>query len=254
MTYYEIGQGENILFLHGMGCDGLTHRKLLVDLSKNYRVVSPDLPCFGESSIPRDIWGLKDFADFLNGFAEDINLKETTIIGHSLGGGIALHLAQNSNLFKKLVLVDNIGKVTHFSLAEYRYRITVEESYFAILKYFKIYELLQAGVSFVVNRIIRGDQWNHIIDIMKNCSYHDFENYDNIKIPTLILWGDHDHIVLPIYGKYTKEKIPNSTLVIVEGNHGWIKYDKDLFLKKFYDWVNWLDVNAKQNQEFKSNS
>lgn len=64
VRFLEAGKGPTIIFLQGGGVRASTYAPLLKELAKNYRVIAPDLPGFGGSSTPDNIWGLIDYADF----------------------------------------------------------------------------------------------------------------------------------------------------------------------------------------------
>src|SRR3989338_3441985 len=101
IKYFQKGAGQVILFLHGGGVRALTCLKILNPLSENYNVIAPDIPCFGESSVPDEIWGLEEYADFFDKFIDFLGINDIIVIGHSLGGGIALNLATKNRSVQK---------------------------------------------------------------------------------------------------------------------------------------------------------
>jgi len=94
IKFSESGQGHPVIFLHGF-CES---KELWGDfeshLSSDFRVISPDLPGFGESPIPSEKFSLEDIADIINQWTDDQGLDHFTLIGHSLGGYISLAFAK----------------------------------------------------------------------------------------------------------------------------------------------------------------
>jgi len=108
-NYITIGKGTPLLFLHGGGVSALTYKKNYELLSEKYQVIAPDIPCFGKSSVPNELWNLKDFANFFSKFVDSLRFDKIILVGHSFGGGIALNLAPKNKKISKLILVDSAG-------------------------------------------------------------------------------------------------------------------------------------------------
>jgi len=79
LIYYELGSGKT-LFFRGGRLRALTHINILKELSKNYHVIAPDIPGYGESSTPKVSWSFKDYSIFFDKFMEKINVKEVTAL------------------------------------------------------------------------------------------------------------------------------------------------------------------------------
>ncbi|MFH1894450.1 MAG: alpha/beta hydrolase, partial [Patescibacteria group bacterium] len=90
IKYYEKGFGEPVLFLQGGGVSLRPYKNFLVELSKKYHVIVPTLPFFYKLAIPKEVWGLNEYGDFFGKFIKFLGLEEFNVIGHSLGGGVAL--------------------------------------------------------------------------------------------------------------------------------------------------------------------
>lgn len=92
LTQYDMrGKGKVVLLLHGWGDSAQTWHKLLPALASKYQVVVLDLPGFGATQPPQDVWNLDNYADFLHAFVDKLELKQPyAVIGHSNGGALAL--------------------------------------------------------------------------------------------------------------------------------------------------------------------
>ncbi len=92
--YFEQGQGQPLILLHGIGASLYIWRKLIPYLSKQFRVICVDLPGFGQSDKPSSIdYGLDAQSDRLLGFTEALGLDQAYLVGSSMGGAIALWLS-----------------------------------------------------------------------------------------------------------------------------------------------------------------
>ena len=94
LHFFEKGQGQALLFLHGFCESGEMWRHLADSLSTQYRVLCPDLPGFGSSPITHPITCLEDVAVQLEEWMDEHQIKDPIVLGHSLGGYVALALLE----------------------------------------------------------------------------------------------------------------------------------------------------------------
>jgi pimeloyl-ACP methyl ester carboxylesterase len=110
LAYYDEGQGEAILLVHGMAGSSHTWREILPRLAKNYRVIAPDLLGHGQSAKPRTDYSLGAFAVGLRDLLDELGVDSATVVGHSLGGGIAMQfLYQHPDYCRRLILISSGG-------------------------------------------------------------------------------------------------------------------------------------------------
>lgn len=237
IKYFEKGSGEPILFLQGGGVRALTYEKILSELSKKYRVIAPDIPCFGSGTVPKEIWGLQDYGDFFVEFIKFLNLKDFTLAGHSFGGGIALSLATKSEGIKNLILIDSAGKFSGYSEIKFRYKFYIQKTFFDITHYRNISTFFLILKDFLVNRIKKFFEWPHIVRIIKKCLLNNFVEFQNIKVPTLILWGKRDEIFPPNLAKIINQEISGSVLRFTNGNHDWCLFRHNELLELVDQWL-----------------
>jgi pimeloyl-ACP methyl ester carboxylesterase len=111
----EMGQGDPLLLIHGLGASTYTWRYFIPDLARNHRVISVDLKGAGKSDKPTDdAYGILDQAAVLKTFVDRMGLSNLTLVGHSMGGGVALALAldlnqTNPGMLKRLVLISSVA-------------------------------------------------------------------------------------------------------------------------------------------------
>lgn len=94
LHFFEKGQGKPLLFLHGFCESGEMWRFFADSLSTQYRVICPDLPGFGDSVFTQPIQSLEEVAEQLEGWLEQLQVRNPIVLGHSLGGYVALALLE----------------------------------------------------------------------------------------------------------------------------------------------------------------
>jgi pimeloyl-ACP methyl ester carboxylesterase len=90
IEYEDTGTGPVILALHGWGDSLKTFDHIASELSEKYRFVRLDLPGFGGSELPPVTWDLQNYVDLVGAFINKLDLKVDLLIGHSLGGRVAI--------------------------------------------------------------------------------------------------------------------------------------------------------------------
>src|SRR3954469_25679895 len=93
VTYRRAGWGPVILLLHGVAGSSETWAPVIEPLAERYTVVVPDLIGHGESAKPRGDYSLGAFASGIRDLLQAIGHDTATVVGHSLGGGIAMQMA-----------------------------------------------------------------------------------------------------------------------------------------------------------------
>lgn len=94
LHFFEKGQGHPLLLLHGFCESGEMWNYLADSLSTQYRVICPDLPGFGNSELTHPIQSLEEVAEQLEGWMQAEQIQNPIVMGHSLGGYVALALLE----------------------------------------------------------------------------------------------------------------------------------------------------------------
>jgi pimeloyl-ACP methyl ester carboxylesterase len=111
IAYHRCGStGEPVIFIHGIASSFDTWNAVLPEIGKRHRALAPDLLGHGRSSKPRGDYSLGAFATTTRDFMEALEIPSATIVGHSMGGGIAMQFAyQFPERCRRLVLVSSGG-------------------------------------------------------------------------------------------------------------------------------------------------
>lgn len=229
VRFRDSGVGPVVLLLHGWGDTLATFDELIPELGGK-RFVRLDLPGFGGSEPPKRAWDVAKYAEFVRHFLDKLGVAEPDILlGHSFGGRIAIKgVASDILKPKHLILVASAGVAARggarrsiFSMLAKMGKILTT---FPPLSFFrerlreKLYRLagstdyLQAGA--MKETFLKVISENLETDAGK------------IKVPTILVWGEHD-AETPLEEARTLEKaIANSRLAIVLGAGHFVHREK----------------------------
>jgi 2-hydroxymuconate-semialdehyde hydrolase len=236
-NYYDLGEGKAVVFLHGGAVDALTFKQTILFLSQSYRVIAPDLPCFGQTETPKRIWDFYNYADFIKHFLKELGVDKYSIVGHSMGGGIALHTSLSNPSVEKLVLVSSAGVKVDYSTLRFLYQFFIRKIYT---------ESILSGKPAIVKIQMQGSfrsfrnhlpSFFRVLRIIKKCLRSNTPDLSRVDAKTLILWGDKDELLPVRYAYKLKEGIKNSELKIFNGNHSWCMFHADDFHKELLEFL-----------------
>jgi len=112
IRYLEDGppDGKILILLHGIGASAERWSRVFPTLSRDYRVIAPDIIGFGYSDKPAVEYTMDFFIDFFRSFLDNLGISKASIIGSSLGGHVATEFAiRFPQMVEKLVLVSPAG-------------------------------------------------------------------------------------------------------------------------------------------------
>ena len=110
VSYRMAGEGPTILLIHGIAGSSTTWRAVMPALAEHYTVIAPDLLGHGQSAKPRGDYSLGAYASGIRDLLAVLGEERVTLVGHSLGGGVAMQFAyQFPEWAERLVLVASGG-------------------------------------------------------------------------------------------------------------------------------------------------
>ena len=228
VRYLEGGSGEPLVFLHGAG--GMTENDpLLAELASRFHVYAPYLPGYGETEECATMRDMLDFA--LHGWdvVEALGLKNPILVGHSMGGMIAAEMAALApNDVSRLALIcpaglwlDDHPIVDMFSLLP-----------FELPKY--LFHDPEAGAAQMTRGLDLSDPKFLQDYLIRNARQLGMagkllfpiperglaERLYRVKAKTVIVWGESDRMIPPVYGPAFQSAIAGASLVNVpEAGH-----------------------------------
>jgi len=231
--YQQKGQGEVIIFAHGLFVNYTIFESQVESLQSNYTCYSFDLPGHGKSTFNPDGWTLEDIAKDFKQFIIDNDIRKPTLVGLSQGGMVFLRLAANHpELIGRLVLVGS----SH--LAEYPDRIPLWKERIEMFRNSDKSEI-EAMITGIQQAIVSKDFIeNHPtlcekeLQVMKSNNYQAMipateaavinrkdvgDKLEKITCPTRIVVGTEDHATPIEIAEEMKSKIQNASLAIIPG-------------------------------------
>lgn len=107
MHYFTAGSGEPLLLLHGYAQSAHMWKAAMPELAKHFTVIAPDLPGFGQSSIPADGLDMKTAAVRIHDLMKRLQITRARVVGHDIGLMVAYaYAAMYQPETQKLVLMD----------------------------------------------------------------------------------------------------------------------------------------------------
>ena len=209
-SFYKNKSDKSLIFLHGWGQNIEMMMPIAKPFIKENNVLIIDLPGFGESDEPNEVWSIFDYADMVNYFVKELKLKNVSLIGHSFGGKISLAYATKYSTDKVVSLAGP------YRVAEKKKTLKTR-----VLKSLKKVPVLNKLEAFAKKHIGSTDYKNASEMMRKILVKHlnlDLTNdLKSLKSPTLLIWGTEDTAV-PYSDAVALEKIiPNCGLVTYEG-------------------------------------
>ena len=120
INYICEGEGQNVLVLHGWGANIDTVMPIVNLLKSNFKVYALDLPGFGSSDEPKEVYGSKEYAEIVKKFIDYMEMERVILIGHSFGGKISIWLGSlYPEIVDKIVLIDSAGLIPKRGLKYY---------------------------------------------------------------------------------------------------------------------------------------
>ncbi|OQX97744.1 MAG: hypothetical protein B6I20_12010 [Bacteroidetes bacterium 4572_117] len=239
INYKVEGEGENVILLHGWGCDLNIFEKIQSKLSEKNKTYAIDFPGFGKSDEPNEIWGVEEYTSLTEKFIQKLNINKPILVGHSFGGRVSI-LYSSRNKIDKLILVDSAGLIQKsFKKSVSKFlgfirRIT-NSNQFVYKLTIPIRKAISSGDYLSASGMMK--------DILKKVVNEDLsDKLPLIKASTLLIWGEDDTATPLKDAKKMEKLIPNAGLVSFK-NVGHYS-----FLEKQHDFLIILD-NFLQNNK-----
>jgi len=228
--YRDVGEGPAVLLLHGSNASLHTWQGWADILAADYRVISLDLPGHGLTGPhPKNQYKWQQVAQFINNFVDAISLEKFTIVGNSMGGAIAWHYAlQQPEKVSALVLIDSRGIppqesipliLRAYSMPVINNLLTVMTPKWTVgLNIKDVYgdpdKVSDEMIDRYFDLTLRAGNRDATVQRMTHPnSYDSTEKLADLKLPTLIMWGEKDSWILPKYASHFKQYMPHAKMI-----------------------------------------
>lgn len=241
VSYHRGGDGPAILLIHGMAGSSRTWKEIMPLLARSYTVIAPDLLGHGRSAKPLGDYSLGSLASGLRDFLAVVGVERTTVVGQSLGGGVAMQLAyQHAELCERLVLVNSGGLGREVSWLVRALTLPGAEFIMPILFPWFVRDRGNDLSQFLLRKGLRApriaEMWRAYVSLVEPENRRAFVRtlravvdpsgqavsaknrlYLAARMPTLIVWGDEDRIIPVAHAYAAHDAIPGSRLEVFEG-------------------------------------
>jgi len=214
--YIEEGQGEPLVLLHGLFGAMSNFSDLIEYFRHHNKVVVPILPLFELDILHTSVGGLERF---VHRFIEARRYDDVHLLGNSLGGHVALlHILKHPEKIKSLILTGSSGLFengmgdSYPKRGDYDYIKRKTELTFYDPK-LATKELVDEVFEITNNRL----KVIKIIALAKSAIRNNLgEELNQIKQPTLLIWGNNDTITPPFVAREFNKLIPHSELYFID--------------------------------------
>jgi pimeloyl-ACP methyl ester carboxylesterase len=235
----DLGDGPPLVFVHGLTGSWPNWLEQLPVFAREHRVVAMDLPGFGHSPMPRERITISSYARLLDELLDELRIDAAAIVGHSMGGFVSTELAiAFPERVERLVLVSAAGLSTYLSRDATR-ALSISRRFERILAALTTWGAVNADT--IVRRprlreaifadltrhpgllgaplaaeLVRGGGgkpgFTGALQALSTYSVRD--RLPEIACPTLIVWGEHDHLVPVRDADVYAELIPDSRKIV----------------------------------------
>src|SRR4051812_43839182 len=236
------GSGPVLLLIHGIGDDSSTWDPVLDDLARDHTVLAPDLLGHGGSDKPRGDYSIGAYANGMRDLLSVLDIDRVTLVGHSLGGGVAMQFAyQYPERTERLVLVGAGGVAQSVTPALRAASLPLADLLLPMLRWpgvrfqtelvLRTLQHLDTGLGRDAEDLVRlvdalpdatsrsaflrtlravVDWRGQVVTMLDRC-------YLTAGMPTLLVWGADDVIVPVEHAQLAHDAMPGSELQVFEG-------------------------------------
>ncbi|MCB0862340.1 MAG: alpha/beta fold hydrolase [Solirubrobacterales bacterium] len=263
VTYHMMGEGPPVLLVHGITSSSRTWKSVMPRLSENHTVIAPDLLGHGRSSKPQGDYSLGAYASGMRDLLVALDVPKATVVGHSLGGGIAMQFGyQFPDRVARLVLVDTggIGREVNPALRAAAlpgaelvlpllFSPTLHDAGLKVRNFLAGIGLHGSadveGVAEGFASLTEADARRAFVNTVRSVIDPSGQRvsaadrlYLTRDIPSLIVWGDRDRIIPVSHADLAHELMPGSRLEIFPGaGHFPFNDDPDRFIRTLEEFI-----------------
>lgn len=240
MSYVTGGSGPPIILLHGIGASSFAWRHTLPALLPHFTVFAPDMFGCGESDKPEIDYSITSLATYVAEFMDVIGVAQAHVIGHSLGGGIALQLSQLfPGRIARLTLVSTggIGRELHWllrlttlpgasgvlgMLAHPRSRVASASRIMERRRMRRLRVDFDAAAPTVIDRLRAHDSRRAFLRMLRGVSdlkgqkMSAIPHLSQLSLPVLIIWGARDRTIPLDHARQALAALPCAHLEILD--------------------------------------
>jgi pimeloyl-ACP methyl ester carboxylesterase len=253
------GSGPAILLIHGIGDNSTTWETVQAKLAQRFTVIAPDLLGHGKSDKPRADYSVAAYANGMRDLLSVLDIENVTVVGHSLGGGVAMQFAyQFPQLVDRLILVGAGGVTKDVNVALRIASLPMGTEALAVLRLPMVLPALEVvgriggalfgstglgrdlpdvlrilsdlpepTASAAFARTLRAvvDWRGQVVTMLDRC-------YLTESVPVQLIWGSRDSVIPVSHARMAHAAMPGARLEVFEGSgHFPFHDDPDRFVE-----------------------
>lgn len=253
------GSGPTLLLIHGIGDNSTTWHSVHSKLAQRFTVIAPDLLGHGQSDKPRADYSVAAYANGMRDLLSVLDIEKATVVGHSLGGGVAMQFAyQFPQLVERLILIGAGGVTKDVNIALRLASLPLGGEALALLRLPMVLPVLQVAgralgaifgstglgrdipdalriltdlpeptASSAFTRTLRSvvDWRGQVVTMLDRC-------YLTESVPVQLIWGDQDAVIPVSHARMAHSAMPGSRLeVFARSGHFPFHDDPDRFVE-----------------------
>ncbi|MFC1932368.1 alpha/beta fold hydrolase [Chloroflexota bacterium] len=233
---YELsGSGRCFTLIHGAGDNLNAWYNQVPAFLQHYQVLTYDVRGHGQTELPEGELTTELWAEDLYALLKALDISETILLGHSMGGAIALEFTlTHLGMVKALILSNSVGAVRR-SEEEMRQMAVRRQTLIEVIKKEGMEAVLKDRLSNVFSpgfaeknpetverykSILLQNNPEGYLRVMQRMGHHTTSpDMSKITCPTLIIVGEHDSLSGPAAGKATQETVRGSQLKVFPTGH-----------------------------------
>lgn len=253
------GEGPAILLIHGIGDNSTTWNTVQTALAQRFTVIAPDLLGHGKSDKPRADYSVAAYANGMRDLLSVLDIDRVTVVGHSLGGGVAMQFAyQFPQFVDRLILVGAGGVTKDVNIALRAASLPMGTEALALLRLPMVLPALQvagrvAGTVLGTTKVGRdlAEMMRILADLPEPTASSAFARtlravvdwrgqvvtmldrcYLTESVPVQLIWGSHDSVIPVSHARLAHAAMPGSRLEVFAGaGHFPFHDDPDRFVE-----------------------
>jgi pimeloyl-ACP methyl ester carboxylesterase len=280
ISFVRAGSGPVLLLLHGIGNNCQTWAPVIDRLAETHTVIAPDLLGHGKSDKPRGDYSVAAFANGVRDLLSVLDIERATVVGHSLGGGIALQFAyQFPERCERLVLVSSGGLGPELSASLRAATLPGAElvltaltgisgplrSGFSALDRLgqaaglrRVRDLAEVGETIFALKDVEARRaflrtLRGVVDSRGQAVSALDRLYLAQSLPMLVVWGSRDPIVPALHAETVREMVPGARVEVFEGAGHWAHLDDpDRFCDVLLHFLDSTEAAAHDRESWRS--
>lgn len=242
LAYRMAGDGDDVvLLIHGMAGSSDTWRHVMPTLARDHVVLAPDLPGHGRSAKDPGDYSLGAAANALRDLLISLDVGRVTVVGQSLGGGVAMQFAyQHPEMCERLTLISAGGLGQEVNLILRLLSMPGSEAVLTVAAPWFVRDAGNSVRRWLGARGIRAERLDEmwraydslgdvatrgaflrtlrsVVDVSGQAVNAQDRLYLTASMPTMVIWGDADHIIPVSHAEHAREAMPNARVEILEG-------------------------------------